>query len=80
MGKVTWLLSPLSTAVFRTPEIIRRMGTSLSAVISGIVWVDKKLVMIGQWYSRQPFTNHNERLSNQTILKTVAPEACIHSP
>lgn len=40
----------------------------------------QKLVMIGQWYSRQPLTNHNERFSTQTIPEIVAPKACTHSP
>ena len=30
------------------------------------------LVMIGRWYSRQPLTNHNQR------LLTVEPKACTH--
>ena len=30
------------------------------------------LVMIGRWYSRQPLTNHNQR------LLTVEPNACTH--
>ena len=36
-----------------------RMDSALGDVISGIVFgVGKALVMIGQWYSRQPSTNH----------------------
>ena len=30
------------------------------------------LVMIGRWYSRQPLTNHNQR------LLTVESKACTH--
>ena len=37
------------------------------------------LVMIGQWYSRQPLTNHKERLSTDLIPEIVAPKAFTHS-
>ena len=38
---------------------LRRMDSTLGTVISGIVFrVGEVLVMIGQWYSRQPSTNH----------------------
>ena len=30
---------------------------ALGAVISGIIWVDNPLVMIGRWYSSQPLKN-----------------------
>ena len=79
MGKVTCLLSSLSTAVFPT-EIIRGKGTSFECSDSFNHLGGQKLVMIVQWNSRQPFTNQNERLSNQTIPKPVAPKACIYSP
>ena len=75
----TRLLSSLSTAVFPT-EIIRRMGTSFECSDSFNHLGGQKLVMIGRWYSRQPFTNQNECLSNQTIPKTFAPKNCIRSP
>ena len=38
------------------------------------------LLMIGRWYSRQPITNHKNRLSTQTIPEFVAPKFCTHSP
>ena len=40
----------------------------------------QELVMIGQWHSRQPLTNHKWPLFTQTIPGIIAPKACIHSP
>ena len=40
---------------------------------------EQALVMIGRWYSRQPLTNHNQRLSTQMIPEIVAPKACTSS-
>ena len=36
--------------------------------------------MIGRWYSRQPLTNHKQRLSTQAITEIVAPNDSTHSP
>ena len=41
---------------------------------------EQALVMIGRWYSRQPLTNHNQRLSTQMIPEIVAPKACTSFP
>ena len=36
-------------------------------------------VMIGQWHSRQPLTNHKYRLFTQSIPELTALKACTHS-
>ena len=64
MGKVTCLLSSLSSTVFPT-EIIRGMGTSFECSDSLNHLGGQKLVMIGRWYSRKPLTNQNERVSTK---------------
>ena len=79
MGIVTCLLSSLSTAVFPT-DIIRRMGTSFECSDSFNHLGGQQLVMIVQWYSRQPFTNQNERLSSQTIPKNLCAESLYPFP
>ena len=37
-------------------------------------------VVIDQWYSMQPLTNHKSLLSTQTIPEIVVLKACTHSP
>jgi len=58
---------------FPTPESLRGMGTRLRGRGG------QALIMIGRWYSRQPLTNHKQRLSTHTIPEIAAPKACTHS-
>ena len=56
---------------------LRRMGTSFGHSDCWDRIGGKALVMIGQWYSRRPLTNHRQRLSTQTIPEIVAQKGSI---
>ena len=65
---------------FPTPETRGRMGTSFRCSDFSDRLGGQALVVIGRWHSRQPLTNHMQRLSTHTIPEIVAPKACTHFP
>ena len=50
---------------------LRRMGTSFGHSDCWDRIGRQALVMIGQWYSRRPLTNHRQRLSTQRSQKSL---------
>ena len=63
-----------------TPETRGRMGTSFGCSDFWDCLGGQALVMTDQWHSRQPLTNHMQRLSTKIISEIVAPKACTHFP
>ena len=63
-----------------TPETLGRMGTSFGCSDFWDCLGGQALVMIGQWHSRQPLTNHKQRLPTKIISEIVAPNAYTHFP
>ena len=64
---------------FLISETLRRMGMSFGCSELWDRLGGQALVMIGQWHSRQPLTNHKYRLFTQSIPELTALKACTHS-